>query len=84
MALRPEMIDFIWLDFIKEVCQLAGVGKVSIVQEEEGVRVVRILIQMINPLCMIRYWSAARAHVLYTPCRAATLQDGNQPVQLSQ
>jgi hypothetical protein len=52
MALRPEMIDFIWLDFIKEVCQLAGVGKVSIMQEEASIRIVRILIEMINPLCM--------------------------------
>ena len=39
-----DMIDFIRLDCVKEVGELAGVGEVTIIQEEPSVGIVRILV----------------------------------------
>ena len=48
VRLRAEVIDLVGLDLLHDVDERRGVGQVAIVQDELGVRVVRIFIQVIN------------------------------------
>ena len=46
------MIHLVGPDFVEEVRQLARVGKITIMKEEAAVSLVRVLVEMFQPLCM--------------------------------
>ena len=50
MALRAQVINFVWLGFLHYAHQIAGVSQVAVVQFEVGVVDVRILVDVVNPL----------------------------------
>ena len=52
MALRPQVIDLIRPDLVEEVRELARISKIAVVQDETGLRVMRILVEMLDPLRM--------------------------------
>ena len=49
MTLSAEIVDFIGFDIENQVGNTLAVSKVSIVEEEFGVWIVRISIDMVNP-----------------------------------
>jgi hypothetical protein len=52
MALRPQVIDLVGADLVEEVGELTGIGEIAIVQDEAGLRIMRILVEMLDPLRM--------------------------------
>ena len=48
MALRPEIVDFVGLQLVKQLGQIDRVGKIAIMQKESHSIDVWILIKMIN------------------------------------
>lgn len=48
VTLRTQIVDLIWLHFLDDVEQVAGVGQVAIVQHKIACADVRVLVQMIN------------------------------------
>ena len=50
MALRTEIVDFIGLYFLHNVQKAAGIGQVSVMQDESPVLEMRILIDMVDPV----------------------------------
>ena len=48
MALRRQIIDFIWLYLLNDTNQATGIGHVAIVQHEFTPRHVRVLVEVIN------------------------------------
>ncbi len=49
MALRAEIVDLIRLHLLHDVDQAAGVGEVSVMQNEISVAYMRVFIEMIDP-----------------------------------
>ena len=47
MRLRPEIVDFVRLDFLQKAAQVAGIGEVSVVEEERGPDNVGVLVEMV-------------------------------------
>ena len=54
MALRPEMIDFIRLQFVKQLHEIYRVGQIAIMKEQPDAVDVRVGIKMIDPRCVER------------------------------
>ncbi len=50
MALRPQMIDLIWLDLIDQFHQMDGIGEISVMKEEFHPVNVRILVEMVDAI----------------------------------
>jgi hypothetical protein len=50
MALGPEMVDLIWLDGMEQVGKLARRGQITVVQVQTGIRVMKILLEMVDPV----------------------------------
>ena len=50
MALRPQVINFIWLRFLNDTHQVTAITEVSIVQLKARITHVRILINVIDAL----------------------------------
>ena len=50
MALRAEIVDLVRLDLADDAGEVGGVGQIAIVQAAFGVRRVRILIDVVDPL----------------------------------
>ena len=49
MGLRAEVVDLVRLDLAQQGDQPRAVGEVAVVQEEPGVRVVRVLVEVVDP-----------------------------------
>jgi len=54
MALDTQVVDFIGLGFLHDAHQVAGIGEVTVVQLEVGVVNVRVLVDVVYPLCVER------------------------------
>ncbi len=52
MALRPQVIDLVGANLVEEVGELARIGEIAIVQDDAGLGVVWILVEMLDPLRM--------------------------------
>jgi len=50
VALGSQVIDLFGAHLVEEVGELARIGKVAIVQEEARIGVVRVLVQVVDPL----------------------------------
>lgn len=50
MALRAKVIDLVRLHLAHDPRQVRTVGKIAIMQDQIGIILVRVLINMINPL----------------------------------
>jgi hypothetical protein len=48
MALRREIVDLVGLGFLHQPDEVGGVGQVAVMQEEVGVALVRVLVEMVN------------------------------------
>ena len=48
MALRAEVVDLIWLDFLDDMEKVAGVGQVAIMQDKVALANVRVLVKVVN------------------------------------
>ena len=61
MALRAEVVDLVWLRFLDDTNQIAGVRQVAIVQLEVGVINVGILVNVVYALGVEQRGSALDA-----------------------
>lgn len=52
MALRPQIIHLMGLNFAQDAGQIGRVGKIAVVQMQAGIGFVRILIDVIDPTCV--------------------------------
>ena len=52
MALGAEVVDFVGLRFLHDTNEVAGVAQVSVVQLEIDVLDVRVLVDVVNALCV--------------------------------
>ena len=50
MGLRPEIVDLIRLSLAQDLDQVRGIAQITVVQLHLGVRLVRVLIDVINAL----------------------------------
>ncbi len=50
MALRAQVVNFVWLCFLHDANKVAGVAQITEVQFEVGVVDVRVLIDVVHPL----------------------------------
>jgi len=54
MALGAEVVDFIRLHLLDDPDQIGAVSEVAVVQREPGIELMRILIEMVDPLGVVR------------------------------
>ena len=52
MALGPKIVDLVWLAFLNDTYQVAAVCEVPIVQEKPPVGFMRVLIEVVDSLCV--------------------------------
>ena len=50
MALRPKVVDFVWLQIVEQLYQRHGVHQVSIVQKQSRARQMMIFVNVINAI----------------------------------
>lgn len=50
MALRREVVDFVRLHILNNADEVRGIGQIAVVQDKPPIRLMRILIQVVNPL----------------------------------
>ena len=61
MTHSTEVINFVWLGFLNDSHQVAGVAQVAIVQLEVGMLDVRVLVEVVNALGVERAGAALYA-----------------------
>ena len=52
MALRTEVVDFVWTEVVEEGSERTAVGEVGIVEKQARTRLVGVLIEVIQPVCV--------------------------------
>ena len=50
MALRPEVVHLVGVHLLHHVNQVRGIGEIAVMQHEAAAPVVRILVQMVDPV----------------------------------
>lgn len=50
MALRREIVDFVRLDLLNDANQIRRVGQIDVMQIEMDLPVMRVLIQVVDPI----------------------------------
>jgi hypothetical protein len=50
MTLGAEVIDFVWLGLLDNAGEIAGIGKITIVQNQRPAFLVRVLLEVVNSI----------------------------------
>jgi hypothetical protein len=82
IALRPQMIDLIWLDLIDQFHQMHRIGEISVVKEEFHPVNVRILVEMVDAVRVKGARAPNNPVDLVPPSSAASRPDKIRPGRL--
>jgi len=52
VTLRSEVVDLVRASSLNNSNQAAGIGHVAMMQEQAGILLMRVLVEMVNPICI--------------------------------